>query len=112
MKLRTEREKYLYKRKRYKILIIVTQILLLVAFLGLWEGAARIGAIDSFITSSPSRIGAMLLSLREQGLWKHIFTTLSECVFSINLHVKAYTESRQKNVPYMRLCSQCVVHFF
>ena len=40
MKLRTEREKYLYKRKRYKILIIVTQILLLVAFLGLWEGAA------------------------------------------------------------------------
>lgn len=80
MKLRTEREKYLYKKKRYKILIIVTQILLLVAFLGLWEGAARIGAIDSFITSSPSRIGAMLLSLREQGLWKHIFTTLSECV--------------------------------
>lgn len=85
MKYKTEREKYLRERKKHKILVIVTQILLLVLFLGVWEGAARTGLIDSFITSSPSRIGAMLWSLREQGLWKHIFTTLSECVIGFTV---------------------------
>ena len=32
----------------------------LIAFLGLWEGLARLGAIDAFLLSSPSRMAGAL----------------------------------------------------
>ena len=51
-----ERKKYLRNIKIKKSLIFVSQILILIVFLGLWEYLADKGIIDKFITSSPSRI--------------------------------------------------------
>ena len=79
-KQKSEHEIYLLKDKQKKAKIIVVQVVILVSFLSLWEIAARIGWIDSFITSSPSRIVAMLGELRSQNLWVHIWTTLYECI--------------------------------
>ena len=51
-----ERKKYLQKIKTEKILVVVSQVLILLVFLVIWEVLANKGIIDSFITSSPSRI--------------------------------------------------------
>ncbi len=79
-KQKSEHELFIYKNRNRKIKIIVVQVLILICFLGLWELAAQLEWIDSFITSSPSRVIKMLGELKEQGLWKHIGTTLYECV--------------------------------
>ncbi len=79
-KQKSEHELFMAKNKNRKIKIVTVQILLLIVFLGLWELAARLEWIDSFITSSPSRVIKMLGELSEQNLWLHIGTTLYECV--------------------------------
>lgn len=70
---------YLRKNRRYKILIHVIRIGLLAAILGVWELLAHFKVIDSFITSSPSRVIKTLADLYENGtLFKHIGITLLE----------------------------------
>ena len=57
------------------------RILILIGFFALWEASARLGLIDSFITSSPSRAGQTIYQLASDGsLWHHLFTTLWETV--------------------------------
>ena len=51
-----ERKSYLDKLKKKKILILITQIMILAGFLAIWEILANKNIIDSFITCSPSRI--------------------------------------------------------
>ncbi len=51
-----ERKEYLKKVKRKNKLIFLTQISILIIFLGVWEILADMNIIDSFITSQPSRI--------------------------------------------------------
>ena len=51
-----ERRQYLKNIKKQKYLVLMTQVVLLVGFLALWEVLANQGIIDSFITSQPSRI--------------------------------------------------------
>ncbi|MBE5730694.1 MAG: ABC transporter permease [Clostridiales bacterium] len=79
-KLKNGHELFVQKSKRRKVKIVVIQLLLLVLLIALWEIAARLYWIDSFITSSPSRIVKMLGELGSQGLWTHIWTTLYECI--------------------------------
>ncbi len=80
MKTRTLREQYLIRKRNEKIKVFCLQIALLVAFFGLWELLTAVGAIDPFITSSPSRMVKTLGLLFKQGLWRHIGITLLECV--------------------------------
>ncbi len=62
------------------------RILLLILLLGLWEGAARLGWVDPFITSSPSRIINQLAELYQNGtLFVHIGITLYETVLAFVL---------------------------
>ena len=82
---KNERERFLRKNRLGKIKIAAIQVFILVSFLGLWELAAQLNWIDSFITSSPGRIVAMLGKLNEQGLWVHIGTTLYECIIGFLL---------------------------
>ena len=73
--------KYLKSIKKNRIIIWTfrTGILFLIIFF--WELFARLEIIDSFITSSPSRIIKTLQSLLESGeLFKHISVTLFETV--------------------------------
>lgn len=58
-----DRKKYLRKIKINKISVIVTQISILLIFIIGWEILANAGIIDSFITSSPSRILETFLNL-------------------------------------------------
>ena len=73
-----ERRKYLRKLKIEKILVLGSQILLLVTFLGLWEYLAEKGIIDSFITSSPSRIISTFANFSSNNLLEHIKVTVYE----------------------------------
>ena len=76
-----EYKKYLKNKKIQKIIILSTQIGILVFLIGIWELLARLGKIDTFIMSSPSRIIKTIGSLYNSGsLFSHIWTTLSEAI--------------------------------
>ncbi len=78
--LSTKRKEYLKKVRHEKIKIKVTQILILVIFIALWEILANAKVIDSFITSKPSKIVATFISMLGDGLMHHIFVTCEETI--------------------------------
>lgn len=80
-----ERKKYLRKIKTNKILIILTQILIIIGFLGIWEILAKANIIDSFITSQPSRIFKTFVDLSSNNLLKHIQITIYETLVGFSL---------------------------
>jgi len=67
-----KRKQYLKSVRRKKNLIILTQILVLISFLVLWELLANYNVIDSFITSKPSRIWDIFMNLGNNDLIMHI----------------------------------------
>lgn len=70
---------YLKKIRNKSFIIKGSQIGLLILFIGLWELLAQIGAINTFITSSPSRIIKTIGELWASGeLFMHIGVTLFE----------------------------------
>ena len=73
-----ERKKYLKKVKLRKTKIILTQILILIIFITLWETMAQLGKIDSFITSQPSRILKTFTTLSSNNLLQHLKITCFE----------------------------------
>ncbi len=75
-----ERKRYLKKIKINKTLIIGSQILLLVIFLGVWEILANNEIIDSFITSSPSRIAKIFANFATNNLLMHTKVTVYETI--------------------------------
>ena len=75
-----ERKQFLNKKKREKILVIATQILILAGFIVIWEVLADADIIDSFITSKPSRILNTFLNLSSNNLLEHIGITVYETV--------------------------------
>ena len=78
--LSKERQEYLVKKRRNKILVLSTQIGLLAFFIILWEVLANVGVIDSFITSKPTRIVETFVSMLSEGLLMHIFVTCIETI--------------------------------
>jgi NitT/TauT family transport system permease protein len=75
-----ERKKYLKEKNRKKYLILITQIGILVVFLGIWEILARKEIIDNFITSQPSRIWNTFMNLGSNQLLMHVGVTTYETV--------------------------------
>lgn len=75
-----ERKEYLRKIRTNKFMVLFAQIFILVLFLGIWEILANKGIIDSFITSSPSRILKTFMNLSSNDLVKHILVTTYETV--------------------------------
>lgn len=70
---------FLKKQKTRKILVHFAQIGVLVLLLAFWEIAARLDWIDSFITSSPSRIWNTLCELSADGtLFYHAMVSTLE----------------------------------
>ncbi|CDE25083.1 putative uncharacterized protein [Clostridium sp. CAG:440] len=78
-----ERKKYLSKIKKQKILVFITQMLILIGFLAIWEILANANIIDSFITSKPSRIFNTFMNLSQNDLLKHIWVTSYETIVRI-----------------------------
>lgn len=75
-----ERKDYLKGIRKKKTIISIVQILILLILLSIWEIAARIGIIDSFITSQPSRILNTFMNLTSNDLIKHIGVTFYETI--------------------------------
>ena len=73
-----ERRVYLQRMQKQRWLIRGCRIGILAAFFILWEVAARLGWIDPFILSQPSRILATLTSLSQNHLLLHIGVTVYE----------------------------------
>lgn len=74
---------YLKKQKLKKRIIQLARLVLLVAFLLLWELTSRYEIIDSFFFSSPTKLWLCFLSMiREQALFTHIGISLLETLLS------------------------------
>ena len=87
-----ERLLYLKKKRNVDIFVISARILILVIFFALWELLASCGIIDSFLSSSPSRIVKTLKDLLSTGeLWKHIGTTVYETITGFSIATAAGT---------------------
>jgi len=68
-------------------MILCCQIGILVVFLGWWEIAARLGIIDSFILSQPSRIYQTFINMAQNNLFMHIGVTVYETLVGFILGV-------------------------
>lgn len=72
-------QRYIKRRKMYRIYIFWSRILLFTAFLLLWQMASDFGWIDKFYFSSPSEIAALFLhDVKDRSLLTHIGITLFE----------------------------------
>jgi len=81
-----EHKKYLKKIKAKKILIILTQILILIVLITIWELLAHYKIINTFISSSPSKIINTIIDLHNQNnLYNHIWITIYETILSFSL---------------------------
>ncbi len=79
---------YIKKVKRENAFVFTMRFILLALLLGLWELFARIGIIDSFITSSPSKIISTIKALWiENDLFNHMAITLYETVLGFIIAV-------------------------
>jgi len=79
-------EAFLAKRKQTLRTISLSRILIFLAFLLLWEISTRLGWIDGFIFSSPTRVWNTFLSMVFDGtMFLHIGTTLAETLISFLL---------------------------
>lgn len=86
--LSPNQQQYLKTLKRQRQSVILARILLFAAFFILWEAAADLGWIDSFIFSSPSRVAAAFGRMAKDGsLFLHIGVTLAETLLSFALVV-------------------------
>ena len=78
-KISPERIKYLKTVRNKKTIILSSQILLLVLLFAGWELAANLRLVDPFITSQPSKVFEMILTLHADGaLYHHIIVTVWE----------------------------------
>lgn len=85
--LSVERREYLTSKKRRKSAILSIQILIVVLFILSWEVLARVGVIDSFIMSQPSRIVKTFANVTTNGLFVHLGVTCFETVIGFLLGV-------------------------
>ena len=86
MEYSKEHARYLKRLRGKKFAITAGRLAVVAAFFGLWEALTALGALDSFITSSPSRMAVKLAELFQTGnLLYHMGVTLAETVISFLL---------------------------
>ena len=80
-KFSIEHDKYLKKVKKRKYTILITQITILIFGLILWEIAAKLNWIDTFLTSNPSQIWKLFLQYTKNGnLFYHVGISVLETI--------------------------------
>lgn len=103
---------YLHACKTEKWFIRSWQWLIMILFLGLWEVGARVGFINDFVFSSPSRVLETIFSMAKDGsLWYHAGITLAETfvsfflilIFGIGIAVLLWWNNRISGIlePYL-----------
>ena len=79
-------KEYLKRIKRENILVFTTQIILVFAFLIIWQILADNNIIDTFLLSSPKKILDTIIDLiKQNNFFKHIYTTVYEIIISFLL---------------------------
>lgn len=88
--LSTEHKKFIKKIKRENAFVWTFRFIILFAIFGLWELLAQLKVIDSFISSSPSRIVITIKNLFvDNNLLYHIGITLYETLLGFLIAVGA-----------------------
>ena len=83
---------FLKRVRRHNRFIIAIQLAILVLFFALWELFSRLGIINSFIFSSPSRVAETIARLQSNGeLFRHIGVTMLETALGFTLGTLAGT---------------------
>lgn len=78
-----EHKKYLKKILKNKILVVLTQLLILTFFIFIWQLLADLKVINTFISSSPKNILSTIITLHKSGhLYIHIWVTVYETLIS------------------------------
>lgn len=81
-----EHKEYLKRVKKEKIFVSFFRVLVVFIFLILWEVLSRFNIINSFLSSSPTKVISTTISLINDGsLFKNIFVTLYEVIISFML---------------------------
>lgn len=81
-----EHKLFLKRIRRRKVLVTMTQLFILVALVVTWELLAKYGVINTFISSSPSRVVKTIVDLYKQNnLFNHIWITVYETIISFGL---------------------------
>lgn len=81
-----EHKRFVRKRRFRSILVHLFQFILIVGFILLWEMLAKYEIINTFISSSPSRIVNTVVKLYNDGnLFNHIWTTIYETLISFGI---------------------------
>ena len=79
----SEHKEYLKKKRKEKILIVISQIAIFISIILLWEILAKTNKINTFLTSSPSLIINTINNLfNSNNLFNHIFITTYETIIS------------------------------
>ena len=79
---------YIKKIKKENSIIWIMRFLILALLLSLWELFAQLNVIDSFISSSPSKIVSTIYELfKEDDMLYHIGITLYETIFGFFIAV-------------------------
>lgn len=81
-----EHKQYLKSIKKNNTFVRIMQISIAVILLAIWEILARLEIINTFISSSPSKVISTIISLHNQGnLYNHIWVTIYETFISFAL---------------------------
>lgn len=84
----SQQKAYIRRLKRHRATISALRILLFVGFIAVWEISARMGWINAFIFSSPSRILKTFQTMITDGsIFRHTYVTLGETFLSFGLIV-------------------------
>ncbi len=77
---------YLRKKQVNKILVYITQTVILLFLIFIWEYLSDKGIINSFIYSSPSKVVKTIIYLyQSNNLFNHIWVTIYETIISFSL---------------------------
>ena len=81
-----EHKEYLRKRKKNKFIIIFFRIFIITIFLLIWELSSRLNLINSFLSSSPSKVFNTIINLiKTNNIFNHISITIYETLISFIL---------------------------
>lgn len=81
-----EHLKFLKKLKKEKIIVTLFQILILVAFIIMWQLLANFNIINTFIFSSPKKVLDTIINLyNTKDLFSHIWVTIYETFLSFSV---------------------------
>ena len=77
---------YLKKQKFLKLLVGISQILILLLFIFVWEYLSKRNIINAFIYSSPSKVIKTIIEVyNKNNLFRHIWITVYETIISFSL---------------------------